>query len=399
MKKFLVVMICVFVLTMGVFAGKEKEKKAVPCEHHAIKCKHQPIVEELITILEVRPDLKKALLKSLKEANRLDAPTLKEYYKFLDNMVTLIPTERNLYYHIVEFYYLLDPKDDSILQHDPLFQQWMIKFADDWGSFLDTPASAKGIQTFLTDPDFHMDDYYVPPSGWLTFNQFFARKVKGGKRPVDHPCDDNVIVSPADSTFRAQFKIKEDSTIVVKGIKYSVMELLDGSPYQECFKGGTFMHSFLNVNDYHRYHVPVRGKVLEARQIYGNVFLETEQLPDGSLHARDETGYQFKQARGLVVLDSPIGLVAVLPIGMAQVSSCNINVEVGAELAKGEEFGYFLFGGSDIIVMFDRNCKVKICMKEDVHYNQGKTIAAAGNTPCPPPPPEPECWSPDKKQK
>jgi phosphatidylserine decarboxylase len=116
------------------------------------------------------------------------------------------------------------------------------------------------------------------------------------------------------------------------------------------------------------------------------------------LHARDETGYQFKQARGLVILDSPIGLVAVLPIGMAQVSSCNINVEVGAELAKGEEFGFFLFGGSDIIVMFDQNCKVKICMKEDVHYNQGKTIAVAGDTPCPPPPPDPECWSPDKRR-
>jgi len=61
----------------------------------------------------------------------------------------------------------------------------------------------------------------------------------------------------------------------------------------------------------------------------------------------DGTGYQFTQARGLIVIDSPVGLVAVLPIGMGQVSSVNLTAQVGAHLAKGEEFGYFAFGGSD----------------------------------------------------
>ncbi len=90
----------------------------------------------------------------------------------------------------------------------------------------------------------------------------------------------------------------------------------------------------------------------------------------------DGTGYQFTQDRGLIIIESPVGLVAVLPIGMAQVSSVNLTAQVGATLAKGEEFGYFAFGGSDIVVMFEKD-KVKITAQVGTHYNQGKTIATA----------------------
>lgn len=68
--------------------------------------------------------------------------------------------------------------------------------------------------------------------------------------------------------------------------------------------------------------------------------------------APDNAGYQFTQARGLVVLDTPIGLVAVFPIGMAQVSSVIVPAEVGGTLRKGEEISYFQFGGSDIDCAF-----------------------------------------------
>jgi len=338
--------------------------------------KHQPIVEELIRILEVKPELKEALQESIAKAERLDAPTLRAYYQFLDEMVIMIPTNRNLLSKILEFYYLIDQSPDGNLQKDDLFQQWTLQFAKDWGSFLDTTESAKGLETFYTDPIYHIDDYMKAPSGWLTFNQFFARHVRPGKRPIDGLCDDSVIVSPADSVFQGQWKIDEDSQITAKGLKWSVHKLLDGSPFQDKFKEGTFMHMFLNVNDYHRYHVPVGGIVREIRKIPGKVILDVIKKEDGSLDVVDGTGYQFTQDRGLIVIESPVGLVAVLPIGMAQVSSVNLTPEVGATLAKGEEFGYFAFGGSDIIVMFEAD-RVKITAQVGTHYNQGKTIATA----------------------
>ena len=76
------------------------------------------------------------------------------------------------------------------------------------------------------------------------------------------------------------------------------------------------------------------------------------------------------------MIESPLGLVAVLPIGMAQVSSVNLTAEVGTTLHKGEEFGYFLFGGSDIIILFEPR-RVRLTAEIGVHYNQGQKIGYA----------------------
>ena len=337
---------------------------------------HQPIVEELIALLAARPDLADALKVSIRKAERPGTATLPQYYDFLNRMVTLIPTDRNLMRVMLEFYYLIDLSPDEVLQADAPFQRWSRKFAEDWGAFLDTTQSARGIKSFFSNPDYHIEDYCVAPSGWLTFNQFFARQVRPGKRPVDGRHDDQVVVSPADSVFQGQWPIRSDSRISVKGLTWSVFELLDGSPYQNRFRGGLFAHSFLNVNDYHRYHVPVGGVVKEIRKIQGRVTLDVIKKPDGSLDTVDGTGYQFTQDRGLIIIDSPVGLVAVLPIGMAQVSSVTLSAEVGLGLAKGEEFGYFAFGGSDIVMLFEAG-KVELDAKAGTHYKQGTAIGHA----------------------
>lgn len=335
--------------------------------------RHQPIVLELIALLGARADIAKALMASLHRANRHDVLTLDRYYAFLDTMVTLIPTDRNLAAHLLEFYYMIDQSPGGFLESDKAFQQWTLKFAEDWGAFLDTTESAKGIPAFLSNPAYHMGDYYVAPSGWLTFNQFFARDVRPGKRPVDGLCDDSVIVCPADSVFQGIWPIADDSRITVKGLTWSVLDLLAGSPFRERFRGGVFMHGFLNVNDYHHFHVPVGGVVEEIRKIPGKVIQDVIRKPDGTLDSVDGTGYQFTQDRGLIVIDSRIGLVAVLPIGMAQVSSVNLTAEDGSVLVKGEEFGFFSFGGSDIVTLFEAG-RVDIDARVGTHYNQGRAI-------------------------
>ncbi|MDD5303581.1 MAG: phosphatidylserine decarboxylase [Elusimicrobia bacterium] len=340
--------------------------------------KDQPIVEELIAILESRPDLTDALQESIRKADRPGIETLAQYFDFLNAMVVLIPTDRNLNAFILKFYYLIDLSPGGILQADKTFLAWSRKFAKDWGAFLDTPQSAEGIGSFYSNPSYHIGDYHESPSGWLTFNQFFARQVRPGMRPVDDPHDDNVFVSPADSVYQGQWPIARHSKITVKGWKWSVLELLAGSPYQDRFNGGAFTHSFLNVNDYHRFHVPIGGVIKEARKIPGNVIMDVIKKPDGSLDVVDGTGYQFTQDRGLIVIDSPLGLVAVLPIGMAQVSSVNLTARAGATLVKGEEFGFFSFGGSDIVMLFEAG-KVRFDAKVGTHYNQGRKIGHAVN--------------------
>ena len=135
----------------------------------------------------------------------------------------------------------------------------------------------------------------------------------------------------------------------------------------------------MNINDYHWFHTPVAGLIKEVRRIPGHVIMDVIKKPDGSLDIVDGTGYQFAQARGLIVIDSPLGLVAVLPIGMAQVSSVNLTAETGATLAKGEEFGFFSFGGSDIVTLFESG-RAQLDAKVGTHYRQGRKIGHAGQS-------------------
>ncbi len=263
--------------------------------------------------------------------------------------------------------------EDSLNRSDR-FNAWMKQLVQAWGEFLDTPASAAGIETFMAAKNYRIDDYFAGPSGWQTFNQFFAREVRPGKRPIAAPQDDTVLVSPADAVFMGQWPVDEESNITVKGVNWSIAELLGDSQYADAFANGIYTHSFLYIDDYHRYHVPVGGVVKEVRNISGKVYMDVRRNPDGSLDVVDGDTYQFSQERGLIVVDSPeAGLVAVLPIGMAYVSSVNLTPVPGAMLQKGDEFGYFLFGGSDIVTVYqDRN----VVLNADVgrKYLQGERL-------------------------
>ncbi|HJN05241.1 MAG TPA: phosphatidylserine decarboxylase, partial [Bacteroidales bacterium] len=85
--------------------------------------------------------------------------------------------------------------------------------------------------------------------------------------------------------------------------------------------------------------------------VFANVLRDNK----GDLGATDFTDYQFNQERGMLVMDTPVGLVACLPIGMDVISSINFSVDEGDYLNKGDEFGNFLFGGSDMIMLFERD--------------------------------------------
>ena len=265
---------------------------------------YEPVVTELLSLMESRPDLRDSVDAAIGVADLKDIKDMDAFIDYLDGLVTLVPTEREVVPEALKFYYIVNQAPGDALNDDEQFNAWMKDLVQAWGAFLDTPASAAGIETFRAATNYNIDDYIVGPSGWQTFNQFFAREVKSGRRPIAEPRNDKIVVSPADAVFMGQWPIDENSNITVKGATWAIAELLDGT---------------LNVVD-------------------GDT-------------------YQFNQERGLVVIDSPeVGLVAVLPIGMAYVSSVNLTTEVGAELRKGDPFGYFMFGGSDIVMVFqDRN--------------------------------------------
>lgn len=370
-----------------------------------------PVVAELVALI-AKNHWKDDFNTAIKNAHKSHIPEIQDikdlddYLRWINEFLTWVPSENRagveVYNHLCKFYFILDQHpvlelQNRIVPHDeapPLTElsAWMVRYAKSLGNFLDTPESLtpESIQSFYDSPNYNMDDYIFPHGGWKTFNQFFARNFKPGFRPVAAVSDSSVIVSPADSTFAGQWEIRTDSHVTVKNLHWKISELMEGSPYKDRFVNGLFMHAFLGPNDYHRQHAPVGGTVLEARVIPGQVYLEVIAEPIAShpeghhrlrlvrkFDAPDSAGYQFAQARGLVVLDSPIGLVAVLPIGMCQVSSVILTAEEGVTLRKGEEISYFQFGGSDIIVLFEAKSNVSFTAQPDVHYKMGTRIAQA----------------------
>ncbi len=369
------------------------------------------VVTELIELIEANSwtgafntAIEQARAHNIPELD--DIKTVDDYLEWINAMLRWVPSEnssgRQVYDELGKFTFILDQPPLLALQNrvaprdrmpalTPL-SAWMVRYANAMGAFLDTPESltAESLKTFYDSPKYNMDDYLVPHGGWKTFNQFFARNTKPGRRPVADIANPNVIVSPADSTFAGHWSIDSESSVTVKSLRWSVGELLEGSPYKDRFADGHFMHAFLSPTDYHRQHTPVAGTVLEARVIPGQVSIEivAEPVP-GSANGRngltprrrfkapDNVGYQFAQARGLIVIESVIGLVAVLPIGMSQVSSVILTAEKGAALRKGEELSYFQFGGSDVVALFESKSSIKFSAETGVHYDMGTKIAEA----------------------
>jgi phosphatidylserine decarboxylase len=365
-----------FVATLALIMAAWTSRAVIEGAQAASAAGRQPVTTELVRLLDARPDLRRALAAGITRAGLAGLSTPEDFLAYVDELASWIPVERELVPRGLRFYYLIDQAPDDALNQDAEFNAWLGALARTMGSFLDTPASAANLDSFVANPDYHAGDYDRGPSGWLTFNQFFAREVRPGKRPIASPGDDNVIVSPADAVFLGQWPIAADSTITAKGVKWSITQLLSGSPYAKSFASGTYSHSFLNVNDYHRYHLPVGGVVKEVRNIHGRFSLDVVRNDAGELDVHTGETFQFNQERGLVVIDSPVvGLVAVLPIGMAVISSVTLTPQVGEALRKGDEFGYFLFGGSDIVMLF-QNPKVVLDAKVGTKHLQGEHIGS-----------------------
>ncbi|MCQ2795406.1 MAG: phosphatidylserine decarboxylase [Bacilli bacterium] len=223
-----------------------------------------------------------------------------------------------------------------------------------------------------------------------SFNQFFSRKLKEGARPIASPQQENIIVSPADSLPQGIWDFKDDGTleadpikneqgVIIKSSVFITAEQLLGEEkdqeggYAQNFYGGTLTHTYLNYDDYHRYHFPVSGKIVAcykipyANAVGGIVYWDKEH--EKYFLESDSLSWQVVETRGVIIVDTTEfankGLVAVMPIGMGQVSSVNFedNVKVGTTIKKGDPLGYFLFGGSDVVMLFEKSAKFGITVK------------------------------------
>ena len=218
------------------------------------------------------------------------------------------------------------------------------------GKKYDDPASASQIEPFIAFHQLEMSEVLLPIDQFRNFNEFFYRALKPDARPCSAPDDPRIIVSPADCR-TVVFDTMDDATrIWVKGRDYSVEKLLgDAYPLDaKRYKNGALGIFRLAPQDYHRFHIPVDGTLGRPKVIDGEYYTVNPMAIRSALDVYGEN------IRVVVPIDSVAhGRVMYICIGAMMVGSTVITRKGGEKVKRAEELGYFKFGGSTILLLFE----------------------------------------------
>ncbi|KAF2681648.1 hypothetical protein K458DRAFT_420415 [Lentithecium fluviatile CBS 122367] len=218
------------------------------------------------------------------------------------------------------------------------------------GRKYDDPASAAEIEGFIAFHQLDMSEVLQPVTEFKNFNEFFYRALKPDARPCSAPDDPRVIVSPADCRSVVFNSIDSAQAIWVKGREFTLQRLM-GDAYPEDAKryvGGSLGIFRLAPQDYHRFHIPVDGVMGEPKTIEGEYYTVNPMAIRSALDVYGEN------VRVMVPIDSVAhGRVMVVCVGAMMVGSTVITRRAGEQVKRAEELGYFKFGGSTLLLLFE----------------------------------------------
>jgi phosphatidylserine decarboxylase len=261
---------------------------------------------------------------------------------------------------------------------DPRVNAMFKKVLNVWAQFLSSPASCYVLND---DPKHgwfgsaakqampHFDRTFVcdptkPYHGFTSWDDFFTRQFRPGQRPVASPNDNGIIANACESApYNLVHDVKAVDRFWIKGQPYSLRHMFADDPVNEQFVGGTIYQAFLSALSYHRWHSPVSGTVTKTYGIDGSYYSETPAAGWDPFAPNDSQGYISEVATRSVMLieadDPRIGLMAVIAVGMAEVSTCEVTVQPGQHINKGDELGMFHFGGSTHCLVFRPGVRLK----------------------------------------
>ena len=338
---------CVSVLFAGVNVFAQTNVKNAP----------SPVVQELKILLdEKRPDLKHSLTQLI-GASAKDKTSywhrhnsLEEFYRFLDAWRTYTPDRiANAQDYSELFKSLYRKKDEGIrFLRDRDVMDWMQKFVRERGVFMDSRESAVVANRWVRDGAIDMRSYQIPAGGFASFNDFFTRKLKPGARPIAEPNNDAVLTCPADCMVsQISYALTSDRDFEVKGDTYNIAALLGSVELANRFAGGAAVVCLLYPKDYHRYHAPVTGTIAAKGS------LDDKHYYYGF---KGLVKYFSEYHRAYYLIDTKrSGRVGFVAIGMSDINSVNmlLSVDPNREIRKGDEIGYFAYGGSGIVMLFE----------------------------------------------
>jgi len=236
-----------------------------------------------------------------------------------------------------------------------------------YGNSMDRPSSAKKIQPFVEE--FDIDLRTAQKQEFSSFNDFFTRKLKNNARPVD--TSSTVAVSPADGKILAYANIGH-SDFIIKGYRFDVVSVLNNARLAQKYLDGTLVIIRLAPFDYHRFHFPMSGSVSPINRIDGDYYSVNP------LALRKRTEIFCLNKREFILLSNPLfGDVVMAEVGATMVGSI-VQTYTGNLVKKGEEKGYFKFGGSTVVLLFEKN-KIRIDDDLLIHTLKGyETVIKEG---------------------
>jgi len=221
------------------------------------------------------------------------------------------------------------------------------------GKVDDSPESVKEIPDFIKTYNIKLDELAEPdPSKYKTFNEFFYRKLKDGARTVDSKDDQSVLVSPADCRLTTFASVSDATKFWIKGKNFNLKNLLKDDGLANDFDGGSLAIFRLAPQDYHRFHAPSDCKVESIKEIPG------EYYTVNPLAVKENLDVLTDNKRVVTIMSTPaFGKMAFVSVGALMVASINFTGagKFGAEMKKGDDAGYFAFGGSTVILVFQKD--------------------------------------------
>lgn len=221
-----------------------------------------------------------------------------------------------------------------------------------YGKFCDSYFSKGKIIAFINDFDIDMNECINSKDKFKSFNDFFIRKLKPSSRPVSK--DISVLSSPGDGRIFAYEDINIEDLIQVKDINYNLSELVANKELANKYKNGTCIILRLCPVDYHRYHFVDNGLISDSVKIKGNYYsvnpIALDRIP--KLYCQNKREYSIQKSENF-------GDILHIEVGATCVGSIIQSYKANTYVKKGDEKGYFKFGGSTTILFFEKN-KIKI---------------------------------------
>ncbi len=221
----------------------------------------------------------------------------------------------------------------------PFFSKW-------YGRRMNHPKTRSKVDPFIVDYSMNTKDFLDEAESFEHFNAFFYRKLKPEARPIA----DAAVVFPADGRHLGFENAEEVAGVFVKGQQWNLKQLIDDDNLYKEFANGSLVLSRLCPVDYHRYHFPLAGIPSETVIINGPLFSVSP------IALRKNLNYMWQNKRTRTILDTPNhGKVLIMEIGATCVGSIHQTYKPGQTIEKGAEKGYFAFGGSSTITIFQKN--------------------------------------------